>query len=281
MQPLPGSAEFPNDNPLLHQGAVWICTRVRGAPRAILRASLPPPEPELAPVFVSEPVPEPEPVPVPAPVPERAPVPVFVSEPVLLPEPEAEPAAAAAEPMAEAEPAPIVVPEGESVPVAELSPEPEPEPELAVVELPPTSTPVPAVEEDPFADYVKAIVEVVLEAGSTRAAAAIPALLEGACAVGDDFESATIDRLIASGIAERRGAGVVSSSSFRTTVSVWQRVLRGEPADLSECGAAMLDQWTADFVATLLGTTGSRSDDLRRQLRRKGVAAFGMLARAA
>jgi hypothetical protein len=124
-------------------------------------------------------------------------------------------------------------------------------------------------ESDPFAEYVQAVVEVVLEAGATRAAAAIPALLDGKVRA-DDFDAATTGE-----------ASLVPSAEFQATVSTWRRVLRGEPADLAECGAAMLDQWTAEFVAALIGAPSTRLDDLRRQLRRKGVAAFGMLARAA
>jgi hypothetical protein len=240
MQPIPGSAEFPNDNPLLHQGAVWICTKVRGSPRAVLRLS-PAPEPEPVAVAVAAPAPvEPEPAASPEPV--AVPVPVFVCEPVPLPEP---------------------------VPELELAPEP------------PSPEPEPPLAEDPFAEYVQAVVEVVLESGSTRAAAALRGLLSGTSAGLEDFDRGAIDRLVTQGLAECGTAGIATSANFRTTVGVWQRVLRGEPADLSECGGAMLDQWTADFVATLVGMPASRSDDLRRQLRRKGVAAFGMLARAA
>jgi hypothetical protein len=268
MQPLPGSAEFPNDNPLLHLGAVWICTKVRGSPRAILRASVPPPEPE------------PEPLAVPVSEAAPAPVPVFVSELLPLPEREPEPLPfPAAEPSPVPEPEPPVV--AEPLLVAEPEPEPLPAEEPTVIAAPEPQPVEPEPGDDPFAEYVQAVVEVVLESGSTRAAAAIPGFLGGASADVEDFDRTAIDRLIAQGLAEQGAAGAIPSASFRTTIGVWQRVLRGEPADLSECGGAMLDQWTADFVATLLGAPASRSDDLRRQLRRKGVAAFGMLARAA
>jgi hypothetical protein len=302
MQPLPGSAEFPNDNPLLHQGAVWICTRVRGSPRAILRASRPPPEPGPeavpvpvpVPVFVCAPVPLADPTPEPVPEPEPVsvsvpvPVPVFVCVPMPLADPE---------PLAVAEPEPLAVAEPEAS-VPELEPErvcgpvAEPDPVLAAIpeaELPPsvaelaaTSEPAPVPVDDPFADYLRAVGEVVLDAGLTRAAAAIPACFEGASFAAEAFDKTTRDLLVARGFAQDDGmGGLVPSAGFRTTVGVWRRVLRGEPADLAECGSVMLDEWTAEFVAVLLGASSARSDDVRRQLRRKGVAAFGMLARAA
>jgi hypothetical protein len=211
-----------------------------------------------------------------------APVPVFVSE--LVPLPELEPELVPF-PVSLTEPSPVPEPEAvvvaEPVLVAEPEPEPLPAEEPTVVAAPEPQPVEPEPSDDPFAEYVQAVVEVVLESGSTRAAAAIPGFLGGASTGVEDFDRTAIDRLVAQGLAEQGAAGAIPSTNFRTTIGVWQRVLRGEPADLSECGGAMLDQWTADFVATLLGAPASRSDDLRRQLRRKGVAAFGMLARAA
>jgi hypothetical protein len=60
----------------------------------------------------------------------------------------------------------------------------------------------------------------------------------------------------------------------------WQRVLCGECDDLSECGALALDEWCAGIVARAVGNV-SRADGLRRELRRRGVAAFGWLEDAA
>lgn len=227
MLPVAWSAEFPNDNPLLHEGAVWICTTVRGAPRAILRAraSLPPAEPEP-------------------------------STPEIKPaiEPEAAPVAA--------EPAPVAA---EPAPVLELVSVP-PEPELA----PP----------DAFSDLIRAVADVVLEAGATRAAAAVPDLLGRQELRDEAFGSAGLERLVARGLLESGPNGVIPSAAFVATTDAWRRVLRGEPADLTECGAATLDQWASELVAALIGAAPTRCDELRRQLRRRGVAAFGMLAAA-
>lgn len=59
----------------------------------------------------------------------------------------------------------------------------------------------------------------------------------------------------------------------------WQSVIRGQAEDFSECGSETLDEWAADVVARVVG--GSRSDAIRRELRKRGVAAFGFLAEAA
>lgn len=48
------SAEFPNDNPELHGGAVWRCRATLGPPRAIVRPSAPPAPPAIEMVLAVE-----------------------------------------------------------------------------------------------------------------------------------------------------------------------------------------------------------------------------------
>jgi hypothetical protein len=57
-------------------------------------------------------------------------------------------------------------------------------------------------------------------------------------------------------------------------------VLDGSSADLSACGSTTLDVWGAELLDALLSIPRERADDLRRALRQRGVAAFGMLAAA-
>jgi hypothetical protein len=57
----------------------------------------------------------------------------------------------------------------------------------------------------------------------------------------------------------------------------WRGILRGESEDYEACGSASLDEWAADVVARVLGGA-TRADGIRRELRRRGVAAFGMVA---
>ena len=59
----------------------------------------------------------------------------------------------------------------------------------------------------------------------------------------------------------------------------WQGILRGESEDFSLCGGT-LDEWTANVLARLLGNAG-RADGIRRELRRRGIAAFGLVSAAA
>jgi len=69
-------------------------------------------------------------------------------------------------------------------------------------------------------------------------------------------------------------------TSIRTAAAAWQAILRGESEDFSACGASTLDEWSSMLVAAALGEP-ARADILRRELRRRGVAAFGLIVEAA
>jgi hypothetical protein len=68
--------------------------------------------------------------------------------------------------------------------------------------------------------------------------------------------------------------------TLRTQALAWQGILRGESEDFAACGAAMLDEWSAALIAGVLGQN-ARADGLKRELRRRGVAAFGLVEQAA
>ncbi len=149
-----------------------------------------------------------------------------------------------------------------------------------VVEAPPLVTaapqpPAPA-ETDPFATFVRALVESSLAAGATRAAAVIASLLdEGRLTVGALPEE-TIEVLRKRGVLSKSGLG--ASETFAATARAWREVLRGEKNDLSACGASTLDAWAAELLCALAAQPATRAGDHRRELRRRGVAAFGLLA---
>jgi hypothetical protein len=67
---------------------------------------------------------------------------------------------------------------------------------------------------------------------------------------------------------------------METGTGLRQGVLRGESDDFGACGAAMLDEWCASTLARAMGDA-SRAEGLRRELRRRGVASFGIVADAA
>ena len=75
------------------------------------------------------------------------------------------------------------------------------------------------------------------------------------------------------------GAGAGASDGFLATARAWRLVLRGESSDFSGCGASTLDSWSADLLKAFGVGQGGKLD-VRRELRRRGVAAFGMLLAA-
>jgi hypothetical protein len=133
----------------------------------------------------------------------------------------------------------------------------------------------------PFRAFVAALVEVLLVSGSTRAAAVLPRLLEsceGGLAAALDAESR--QALVAARIAEELDdASICLSPAFTATARAWRDVLSGETQNLSACGTSTLDGWAGDLLKALgVGREGKM--DVRRELRRRGVAAFGMLLAA-
>ncbi|MCA9641634.1 MAG: hypothetical protein H6718_08235 [Polyangiaceae bacterium] len=130
-----------------------------------------------------------------------------------------------------------------------------------------------------YGDFVSALCGVALDSGATRAAAVLPRLLEGklldAGALADEVQSS----LELAGIASLRGSCIEPSEDFKANASAWNRVLSGASDDLSACGDT-LDGFAATLLGALLGPN-SDPKQLRRELRKRGVAAFGMLSVAA
>ena len=214
MSPPTRASEFPNDNPSVSEGAIWICPEVRSRARSWLR-----------PVFDRN------------------------IDPRLITLLGAE--------------LPRLAIEIELAPEAALEPEPAPEPAPAL---------------DGFSSFVCALVDVAHAHGATRAAACLPSLL-GAAALRAGSLGAELEKTLA-----ERGilaAGGRKSDAFEQTSSAWRRVLTGETDDLSCCGTTTLDRFGAELLSALLGLPKSRVEELRRELRRRGVAAFGVIANAA
>lgn len=248
------AAEFPNDNPELHLGTIWMCEQVCGAPEAHLPA-----EPSVAPA--EEP---------PEAVVEVEPPAAVVEPPAALVEP---PAAGAIDEEGE-EPIEIVesiVLEGpielvpaplESGMVASLSDfedgpglaktsAAEPVDRAAGAEAPErgrgaetrlVSTPPPPIN-DPFEAFLQTLSDVACEAGHTFAASEI-----GAALAGDAVAVA------------------------------WRAILNGESEDFSLCGTP-LDEWASAVLGRIISAP-HKAASLRRELRARGVAAFGLVEAA-
>jgi hypothetical protein len=138
----------------------------------------------------------------------------------------------------------------------------------------PTTT-APPTNDDPVTTFVRAVTEVALAYGAADTAAHIEALFNlGAPA--PDLSPAAEAALIAGNILESSDEGTRATPWFASTSTAWQSVLRGESGDLSACGESTLDNWTADLIARLVANP-DKAPTIRRDLRRRGIAAFGML----
>jgi hypothetical protein len=142
-----------------------------------------------------------------------------------------------------------------------------------------TSSPREAVI-DVFDSFVAVLVAVADASGANAVATALPTLLAGE-PVASDPVSELLRRAPAASasVFDNRDGRISLSAASRATTEAWRAVLRGESGDLSACGTTTLDGWAGDILRGL-GVGADGGMDVRRELRRRGVAAFGMLVAA-
>ncbi len=134
-----------------------------------------------------------------------------------------------------------------------------------------------APECDPIAAFVQAVTEVALAYGPAETAAQLEALFHFGTFDADELSPSAQAALFEGKILEPVDGGVRPTEGFTSTSAAWRSILRGEPGDLSACGESTLDTWTADLVARLVASP-DKASTIRRDLRRRGIAAFGMLS---
>jgi hypothetical protein len=137
----------------------------------------------------------------------------------------------------------------------------------------------PGAGPDPSAAFVAALVDVALAAGATRAAAVLPGFLAGDVQDFDGFSDGVRAALLASGVASDESGVLAPTPAFKVTANAWRMVLRGESNDFSACGTSTLDGWANDLLKSF-GVGRDGKVDVKRELRRRGVAAFGMILAA-
>jgi hypothetical protein len=137
---------------------------------------------------------------------------------------------------------------------------------------------------DPFAQLVAALADVALLLGAGEdGVICLEALFGQARLDGLNPDDRAVEALLAANVIARGARGVTRSNHFTAKVIAWQGILRGESEDFSlPDGGALepLDEWAADLLARILGPP-ARADSIRRDLRRRGIAAFGLVAEAA
>jgi hypothetical protein len=248
-------SEFPNDNPELHAGAVWILREPCG--------------PLVSEVFeVVDAVED--------------------TEEHLVEIPAAE--SAVAEAIPDVEPTVVEVPaaidsepvESRSLDLVEVVVESIVEDDGADEPADDRVAPAQTIEPpppDPFDDFVQTLVGVTAAQGGACAAAALPDLLEGRNVPNHALDGDAIQALVAGGYASRAEEGLLASEKLTGLVTAWTGVLR-RTGDFSSCGSTMLHEWAAELVACALGAP-QRAQALQYELRRRGVAAFGLVRVAA
>jgi len=137
---------------------------------------------------------------------------------------------------------------------------------------------------DPFAQLLAALGEVARGLGAgDDGIACLDALFGQARLEGMPVAERASEALVAGGVIAQGARGLTRSAPFTARVLAWQGILRGESEDFSlPDGGSLepLDEWTADVLARVLGPP-ARADGIRRDLRRRGIAAFGLVAQAA
>ncbi len=109
---------------------------------------------------------------------------------------------------------------------------------------------------DPFNVFVATLADACIAADELVAAAEIP----------DLFFREILPACLAEGaLDELRG---------------WRRILRGESDDLAPCGPLPLDEWSAALLGRLC-QKDAKAHALRRELRARGIAAYGLVDAAA
>jgi hypothetical protein len=165
----------------------------------------------------------------------------------------------------------LLMPEG-AVPPPGCVPAPVETAAAALVDVTPKAE---SVASDAFDGFVQALAQSLLASGQTRAAAALPALL-GDGRLHCELPAEALETLRKRGMLEP--TGLEATASFRATATAWRDVLCGVKEDLSDCGASTLDTWSAELLCALSAAPKARSNEYRRELRKRGVAAFGLLA---
>jgi hypothetical protein len=149
-----------------------------------------------------------------------------------------------------------------------------------VFESAPEDEPAAEQPDDPFYTLVRAIESTTAAFGGTPdSLALLRALLGFTRMEGLELDPAALHALEGAGLASHSAAGVARSERFTREVLAWQDILREKSDDFAACGATMLDEWASELVAAVLGRA-TRADAIRRELRKHGVAAFGLLASA-
>jgi hypothetical protein len=150
-------------------------------------------------------------------------------------------------------------------------------PGMAVHVAPPPVT-VQQPEDPPaFRHFEQALLGALMAQGASRSAAILPKLLRLEALPAEALTKDVQLTLQSRGYLDGSGR---YTTKYRDLCGAWSGVLHGSTQDLAACGTNTLDRFGADLLAALLAVPATRADELRRQLRKAGIAAFGVLEAA-
>ena len=187
----------------------------------------------------------------------------------------------------------VVIPEPVAM-VLEPAVEPTPEPvvEVAAVVEPPTDPSPPVLEADDTGDDIEIVEEIVLEhlvdesipppapPSGDDPFVALVAVMEAVAKAAGAAEATMVVLRTLLGRERIAGDAPADLTVLRAQAAGWQAILKGDSEDFSAVGSSSLDEWSSIVVARALGEP-ARADGLRKELRRRGVAAFGLVIEAA
>ncbi len=128
-----------------------------------------------------------------------------------------------------------------------------------------------------FLHFESALMAALMAQGASRSAALLPHLLRLESLPADGLSKEVLLTLQSRGYLDGNAR---YSHKFRALCSAWSAVLHGSSQDFAACGTTTLDRFGADLLAALLALPTTRADQLRRDLRKAGIAAFGVLQAA-
>lgn len=129
-----------------------------------------------------------------------------------------------------------------------------------------------------FDRFVAALLSVLPSDVDPAVAAAIEQFLRDGSLPGAVLTPRARDALVARGFASVDARGWFLDARASETAGAWRRLLSGRVSDLAVCGDRPLDEWAAVLAGACLGYDGSATAALRLALRKRKVAAFGMLS---
>jgi hypothetical protein len=165
-----------------------------------------------------------------------------------------------------------------AIAVALAQPEPDDAAQLSELDSDADNTsPATPPDSAAFSHFERALTSALLAQGSTRSAALVARLLRLEPLAADGVPKDVLLTLQSRGYLDGNAR---YSPKYRELCGAWTALLQGSSEDFSACGTTTLDRFGADLLAALLAVPTTRADELRRALRKAGVAAFGVLEAA-